>query len=130
LLTYSPFFRLPLHSIARVANRTLESNGLHISGNNINLNFNESFKNIARYFFYFDKTDFIYTGNADQNSLIMSFRKSELVSFTACDLDFPQKFADYAFRGDRSNDDADAIIKANQNYQAERGRDPLQRFSY
>ncbi len=118
-----PVFRFTQHSIARVANRSLESNGLHISGNNIKLNFNESFKNIAKYFFYFDKTDFIYTGNADQNSLIMSFRKSELVNFTASDLDYPQKFADYAFQGDRSNTDAHAIIKANQNYQADPGRD-------
>ena len=47
------------HSLERVAFRSIEQNGLMISGGNIRINFNESFKNVAQYFLYFDQTDFI-----------------------------------------------------------------------
>lgn len=125
------FLDSPQHSVERVANRILEQNGLQISGSNIKLNFNESFKNVAQYFFYFDKSEFIYTGNADQNSLIMSFRKGELQTFFANDLDYPQKFVDYSHRNQRLGEKAYLAIKANEDYQAENGRDlPDAGFSY
>jgi predicted ABC-type ATPase len=106
----------PQHSIDRVANRVLEQNGLHISGNNVKLNFNESFKNVAQYFFYFDRSDFIYTGVVDENKHIMSFRKSELVVYYKNELQYPQIFADNSFNWQRLNENAHHIIKSNEDY--------------
>jgi predicted ABC-type ATPase len=51
----------------RVAFRSMQQNGLAISGDNVRINFNESFKNVANYFLYFDRTDFIYTGESNVN---------------------------------------------------------------
>ncbi len=45
-------------SINRVAFRGMQQSGITISGSNVRINFNESFKNIANYFFYFDRSDF------------------------------------------------------------------------
>ncbi|MGY0036373.1 zeta toxin family protein [Pedobacter sp. NJ-S-72] len=56
-------------SITRVALRGIQQSGLTISGNNIRINFNESFKNIANFFFYFDRSDFIYTGEGESKSI-------------------------------------------------------------
>ena len=53
------FLDTPQHSIERVAFRSIEQNGLTISGSNIRLNFNESFKNVATYFFYFEHINII-----------------------------------------------------------------------
>jgi predicted ABC-type ATPase len=103
-------------SVNRVAYRTLEQGGLIVSGNNVRLNFNESFKNIAMYFFYFDQSDFIYTGVKDENSMIMSFQKAILISYTSNNLQYPQKFADYAYGRQRLNDKAYHIIRTNQNH--------------
>ena len=49
-------------SVNRVAFRGTQQSGIMISGGNIKINFNESFKNIANYYFYFDQSDFLYTG--------------------------------------------------------------------
>ncbi len=84
-------------SINRVGVRGVEQNGIIISGGNIKINFNESFKNVANYFFYFDRSDFIYTGIGGVNQLIMSFNKSELLMYNTNELDYPKKFADYSF---------------------------------
>ena len=65
-------------SINRVAFRRMQQNGLAISGDNVRINFNECFKNVANYFLYFDRTDFIYTGEGNVNQLIMSFQNDEL----------------------------------------------------
>jgi predicted ABC-type ATPase len=111
------FLDNPQQSIDRVANRVLEQNGLHISGNNIKWNFNESFKNIGQYFFYFDRSDFIYTGVVDENSLIMSFRKGLLANYFENGLEYPQKFADFSFQWHRLGQISYDIIKANQDYQ-------------
>lgn len=62
------FLDTPQQSLERVAFRSLEQNGLTISGSNIKINFNESFKNAALYFFYFDRSDFIYTGITEMNT--------------------------------------------------------------
>jgi len=67
-------------SVERVAFRSVAQSGLTISGSNIRINFNESFRNIAEYYFYFDQADFIYTGINDQNLLLMRFYKSTLIS--------------------------------------------------
>ncbi|MFI5160485.1 MAG: zeta toxin family protein [Sphingobacteriales bacterium] len=90
------FLDNPQQSIDRVASRVLEQNGLYISGDNIKWNFNESFKNVANYYFYFDRSDFIYTGIVDENKLIMSFRKGEIVNYHKNKLHYAQKFADFS----------------------------------
>lgn len=103
-------------SINRVAFRSLEQSGLLISDGNIKINFNESFKNIARYFFYFDEASFIYTGIKNQNTFVMRFNKSELIQYKATELNYPQKFAEYGFQFQRLNEDAYQIIKRNLDY--------------
>jgi predicted ABC-type ATPase len=111
------FLDTPQHSTERVANRIIEQNGLYISGNNIKWNFNESFKNAAKYFFYFDRSDFIYTGIAGENKLIMSFRKSELALYKQNELQYPQKFAHYSFNWQRLSQNPYQIITINTDYQ-------------
>jgi predicted ABC-type ATPase len=103
-------------SISRVAFRGIQQNGITISGSNIKINFNESFKNIATYFFYFDYADFIYTGFGGVNMLIMSFQKSELILYNSNNLDYPQKFAAYSFQKERLNETAYKIITSNENF--------------
>jgi predicted ABC-type ATPase len=104
------------HSLERVAFRSIEQNGLMISGGNIRINFNESFKNVAQYFLYFDQTDFIYTGITGTNKHIMSFNKSTLTAYNSNDLEYPQKFAEYSFRNDRLSLDSHAIITINEDF--------------
>ena len=77
-------------SIDRVAFRSMQQNGLTISGDNVRINFNESFKNVANYFLYFDRTDIIYTGKGNMNQLIMSFQNDEITDYVANDLNYPQ----------------------------------------
>lgn len=103
-------------SIERVAFRSLEQNGLIITGGNIRINFNESFKNIANYFFYFDSVDFIYTGVANKNTTIMSFLKSKLVMYKSSGLVYPLKFASYSFNNGRMEKESFDIITANSDY--------------
>jgi predicted ABC-type ATPase len=129
------FLDNPQHSIERVANRVLEQNGLYISGDNIKWNFSESFKNVANYFLYFDRSDFIYTGIADENTPIMSFRKGEIASYKQNHLDYPQRFAHFSHNWHRLDEYAHNIIKANldfENSQLIRDERPNQgyRFRY
>jgi len=105
-------------SVNRVAFRGMQENGITISGSNVKINFNESFKNIARYFFYFDRTDFIYTGGGEVNKLIMSFQKSELLVYHSTDLIYPQKFAEYSFRSERLHEDVYQVIISNKNFKS------------
>jgi predicted ABC-type ATPase len=95
------FLDNPQQSINRVASRAIQQSGIIISGGNIKINFNESFKNIASYFFYFDRSDFVYTGAGGINELIMSFQKGELLIYHSNDLIYPQKFAAYGFQNER-----------------------------
>ncbi|TFF33573.1 zeta toxin family protein [Mucilaginibacter psychrotolerans] len=110
------FLDNPEQSFNRVASRTIKQDGLIISRGNIRINFNESFKNIAQYFFYFDRSDFIYTGESGQNELIMSFKKGELSSYRASELAYPPKFAEYSYRRERMNEEAYKIIIANKDF--------------
>lgn len=84
------FLDSPIHSIERVGHRAVEQNGLVISGENVRYNFNENFKNVATYFLYFDRSNFIYTGNTGHNEIVMCFTGSELVSIKATDLQYPK----------------------------------------
>jgi predicted ABC-type ATPase len=102
-------------SIKRVAARGIAQNGIVISGANVKINFEESFKNIANYFFYFDGSNFIYTGLGEVNELIMSFHKDELISHVSNDLVYPKRFAEYSHRNHRLSDEAYQVISANQN---------------
>ncbi|GAA3982347.1 hypothetical protein FHS10_004108 [Mucilaginibacter dorajii] len=94
----------------------MQQSGITISGSNVSLNFNESFKNLATYFFYFDNSYFIFTGKGGKNQNIMSFQKSILISYQSNDLKYPQLFAQYSFSKQRLSDEAYAIIKTNENY--------------
>lgn len=104
------------HSIDRVAFRSMQQSGLAISGDNIRINFNESFKNIANFFIYFDRTDFVYTGKGNVNRLIMSFHNDHLVQFFSNDLNYPQQFAKYSFAKKRLEQQYQDIILKNHDY--------------
>jgi predicted ABC-type ATPase len=110
------FLDSPQQSFERVAVRVIQQNGIAISDGNIKINFNESFKNIATYFFYFDRTDFIYTGKGGVNKLIMSFQKSELLTYHRSNLSYPQKFAGYSFQNKRLSENAHKVIISNKNF--------------
>ena len=103
-------------SINRVALRGTQQNGIIISGTNVQINFNESFKNIATYFFYFDRSDFIYTGIGEVNQQIMSFQKGELLTYQANQLNYPQKFAAYSFQNERLTEKAYKVITSNNDF--------------
>ncbi|HEY8782114.1 MAG TPA: hypothetical protein VIM16_10890 [Mucilaginibacter sp.] len=110
------FLNSPDQSLKRSMLRSLEQSELAISKGNIHLNFTESFKNIAKYYFYFDWSDFIYTGNVNQNLNVMTFNKSTLVHYNSNDFPFIGQFANYAFQKDRLNKEAYDIILKNENY--------------
>ena len=110
------FLDNPKQSIERVAFRSVQQSGLTISGSNIKINFNESFKNISWYFFYFHQADFIYTGDNGINQLVMSFKQSNIQVYRSTTLEYPQRFADFGFAKGRLNQHAYDIIKANQNF--------------
>jgi len=101
----------------RVANRSLRQAGIEISGNNIKINFNESFKNVANYFLYFDQSEFIYTGLTGENKFVMSFSKSQLTNYVGTDLQYPQKFANYSFQKERLGEESYNMIQKNEDYQ-------------
>lgn len=105
-------------SVDRAAFRKMQQSGIVISGSNVKINFNESFKNVATYFFYFDKSDFIYTGNGGKNDLIMSFQKSNLISYNSSELEYPQKFASYSYQKDRLNELPYKIIFSNKDFKS------------
>jgi len=104
-------------SALRVANRSLRQAGIEISGNNIKINFNESFKNVANYFLYFDQSEFIYTGLTGENKFVMSFSKSQLTNYVGTDLQYPQKFANYSFQKERLGEESYNMIQKNEDYQ-------------
>ena len=120
------FLDTPQQSLERVAFRSIEQNGLFISGNNIKINFNESFKNIANYFFYFDQADFIYTGTTGKNDFVMSFQKSLLTEYKTNSLKYPQKFAEYSFHNGRLNEEAYTTIIKNMNFDSSRIQNGIQ----
>lgn len=103
-------------SVHRVAVRSTQQSGITISGSNVKLNFNESFKNIATYFFYFDQANFFYTGEGQANQPVMHFHKSELVTYRATTLTYSQKFAQFGFLHNRLNEGAYQIITKNEDY--------------
>ena len=103
-------------SMNRVAVRRIQQSGLPISDGNVKINFNESFKNTASYFFYFDRSDFIYTGVDGINQFVMSFQKGELTAYRANNLNYPQKFAEFGFQNGRLNERAYQVITSNKDF--------------
>ena len=78
------------------------------------------------YFLYFDRTDLMYTGIADDNQLIMSFERSLLVKYYSSDLDYPQKFGQYAYHQERITDEDLAAVAANQDWEV--GNEKLKKY--
>lgn len=103
-------------SYDRVTIRGMQQSGITISGTNVRINFNESFKNLASYFFYFDNSDFFYTGTDGENQKIMSFKKMKLITYQSNNLQYPHRFAEFAFSKKRLNENDYKIITANQNF--------------
>jgi predicted ABC-type ATPase len=113
------FLKSHVHSLERVAARRNFENGLFISTEEVEFNFVENFKNVAKFFPYFDETFFVYTGVKDKNQLIMKFQQDELVEYKANELVFIQKFAEYSLQIDRLNKRDFEIIRANGDFESE-----------
>ncbi len=107
------------HSLERVAARRNFENGLFISAEEVEFNFIENFKNVARYFPYFNETFFVYTGEKDRNQMIMKFQQDTLIEYKNNDLVFIQKFAEYSLQHERLNKKDFDTIAANKNYESE-----------
>jgi len=107
------FLDNPKESMDRVASRYLEQNGLEISKGNVEINFNENFKNVSFYYFYFDRADFIYTGNKNHNENVMTFKGMDIMEYKSNTYRFIQAFATYAFSKDRLSKVAFDIINEN-----------------
>ena len=103
-------------SLNRVTFRSVQQSGITISGGNVKINFNESFRNVASYFFYFDRSDFIYTGAGQANLPVMTFLKSKLAVYVKNNFDYVKKFAAYSFRQGRLNEEAYQIITVNDEF--------------
>jgi predicted ABC-type ATPase len=113
------FLKSPAQSFERVAARNAFENGLFISEGNVKYNYIENFKNVSKYFPYFDESYFLYTGEKGQNHLIMKFQQDILIDYKSNDLVFVQKFAEYSHQLQRLNKKDFEILIANKDYKAE-----------
>jgi hypothetical protein len=113
------FLKSPGQSFERVAARRTFESGLFISEEEVEYNFIENFKNVAKYFPYFDEAFFVYTGVKDRNQLIMKFQQDNLVEFKTNDFPFVLKFAEYAYQLQRLDKNDFRIIVENKNYKAD-----------
>lgn len=103
-------------SLKRVAMRAVKQTGLLISDGNVKLNFNESFKNVSEFYFYFNRVEFIYTGTDSLNQFIMSFKHDELEMYHTNQLNFIRQFASYGLSRGRIDEVAYKVITKNENY--------------
>lgn len=110
------FLDSPKQSLNRVVTRYLEQNGLEISNGNVEINFNENFKNVAFYHFYFDRVDFIYTGIKDENQNVMTLAGLDIQSYQSNSYRFVEAFAKFSFKNDRLSEEAYQIIINNINF--------------
>lgn len=124
------FLKSPSHSLERVAARRAFENGLYISADEVEYNFIENFKNVAKYFPYFDRSFFIYTGKKDKNELIMSFHRDALTEYRSNDFVFVQKFAEHAYQLQRLDKGDFDVIVANSDYKAEVARNIPNGFNW
>ena len=114
------FLNSPQQSLNRVALRYLEQSGLEISKGNVELNFTENFKNISSYHYHFDRVDFIYTGNKNQNENVLTLYGLEVISYKKNDYSFLQYFAQYAFSRDKISKEAFEVIVNNIDFRKEK----------
>jgi predicted ABC-type ATPase len=125
------FLKTHKQSLERVAARRTFENGLFISEGNVEYNYIENFKNVAKYFPYFDETFFVYTGMKDRNQLVMKFQQDKLVEYRTNDFVFVQKLAEYSFQLQRLNTNDFEIIVQNKDYTAEYSKNiPDKGFSW
>jgi predicted ABC-type ATPase len=110
------FLESPKQSLNRVVTRYLEQNGLEISNGNVEINFNENFKNVAFYHFYFDRVDFIYTGIKGENQNVMTLVGLDIQSYQSNSYRFIEAFAKFSFKNDRLSEEAYQIIIKNINF--------------
>ena len=110
------FLQNPDESLERVTTRNKFEDGLLISPGNVKYNFNENFKNVSKYFFYFDESFFIYTGEKGKSELIMEFNRMKLIAYKGNDFAFIQMFAEYAHQLGRLTSDDLEIIRKNASY--------------
>lgn len=113
------FLKSHVHSLERVAARRNFENGLFISAEEVEFNFIENFKNVAKYFPYFEESFFVYTGEKDKNQMIMKFQQDTLVEYKSNDFVFVQKFAEYSFYLERLTKKDFDTISTNKNYESE-----------
>ena len=112
------FLKSHVQSFKRVAARRNFENGLYISEEEVEYNFIENFKNVARYFPYFDEAFFVYSGSKGRNQLIMKFQQGSIVGYKSNDFVFIQKFAAYSYQLQRLNKTDFEIIVENKDYKA------------
>ena len=110
------FLNNPQDSLDRSNQRRVNENGLPISKGNVLLNFNENFKNVAYYYFYFDQTDFIYTGTNNENLNIMTFQEQALIRYQYNEFSYIKQFAEFSYVKDRLTKEAFDIISLNNDY--------------
>ena len=110
-------------SLSRVAVRGIKQSGISITGGNVKINFNESFKNVANYFFYFDRSDFLYTGAGGTNLSIVTFSKRKMLRYNKNEFEYVKKFASYSFSEGRLTEESYKIIMLNDDYRT--GDDPV-----
>jgi len=113
------FLKSSSHSLERVAARRTFENGLYISAEEVEYNFIENFKNVAKYFLYFDQSFFIYTRKKDGNKLIMNFHRDTIIEYKSNDFVFVQKFAEHAYQIQRLDKKDFEVIAANKDYKVE-----------
>ena len=110
------FLNNPQNSLDRSNQRRINENGLPISKGNVLVNFNENFKNVAYYYFYFDQADFIYTGINNENLNIMTFQEQTLIKYQHNEFSYIKQFAEFSYVKDRLTKDAFDIISLNNDY--------------
>ena len=110
------FLNNPQDSLNRANQRRINEYGLAISKDTVLLNFNENFKNVAQYYFYFDTAEFIYTGANNENLSVMAFEGQTLIRYQSNDFHFIKMFADYAYKKERLDKPSYEVITLNINY--------------
>lgn len=94
----------------------MDQRGLEISKENVEINFMENFKNVSNFHFFFDRVDFIYTGNKNQNENIMTLKGLEIISYKQNETSFLQAFAKHTLSRDKLSKEAFDIIVKNKDF--------------
>lgn len=89
---------------------------MEITAGNVEINFNENFKNVAFYHFYFDRADFIYTGIKGKNQVVMTLKGLDIENYKSNSHKFIEAFGNFSFKNDRLSEEAFNIIVKNQDF--------------